>query len=251
LLRILEAPAGEAATIVKRFSILAVAAVIVLVAAGLVLAVLQLDGDWLALLTTGYGQLLLLKVLLVALLLLLASYNKGRLTPALARGEDGAAERLARAIRLEIVAVGLILAIAALLGQTPPPRAVPAGDRSIPLVHGGHRGHRAALAQHVTAESKGYRVTAMLTPSRVGRNTLSIALRGPDGAPFAALEARAEFSLPEAGVDSLPLYLRSIASGRYEGATDALIVPGPWQVHLTVLINDFEQVSFDLTLPVH
>ena len=208
------------------------------------------DGDWLALFTTGYGQLLLLKVLLVALLLLLASYNKGRLTPALADNKEGAAERLARAIRLEIVAVGLILAIAALLGQTPPPRAVPAGDRSIPLLHSGHQGHGASPAQHVTAESKGYRVTATLTPSRVGHNTLTIALRGPDGAPFAAPEARAEFSLPEAGVDSLPLYLRSIGPGRYEGATDALIVPGPWQVHLIVLIDDFEQVNFDLALPV-
>ena len=102
------------AGIMERFGKLAVFVVGSLVVAGLGLAWLLL-GDPTRLVTTGYGRLLLLKLLLVGLLLGLAALNKLRLTPALAADRAGAALSLQRSIRLEIALVVLLLAVTALL----------------------------------------------------------------------------------------------------------------------------------------
>jgi copper transport protein len=82
-LRLSLAGEGAAAT-VRQFSTIAVAAVAILITAGLVIAALQVRG-FAALFTTTYGWLLLGKLILVSGLLSLAAVNKWRLTPALAR----------------------------------------------------------------------------------------------------------------------------------------------------------------------
>src|SRR5262249_20868898 len=79
------APPAEAAAILRRFSRFAVGLVALLLAAGILLALLHVaHPDDLYL--TAYGRLLLLKVLLVALLLGIALFNQRQLTPALRRG---------------------------------------------------------------------------------------------------------------------------------------------------------------------
>ena len=108
-------PGGaDAIRILERFGRVAVFGVGLLVLAGIVLAALLLGGVA-PLFTTGYGQFLLGKLLILALLLLLAAANKWRLVPALERGEPRAAQRLRRSIALEIGLVGLILLITAVL----------------------------------------------------------------------------------------------------------------------------------------
>ena len=239
LLRVLRAQdAAEAAAIVVRFSRLAVIAVAILVVSGLILATLQLGGDVAALITTPYGQLLLIKLSIVALLLLLALFNKVRLTPALARGAPDGAARLAGAIRLEIAAIGLILAVTALLGQSPPPRALAAMTVS------------ASAPQTVTAQARGYSASVTVTPGRTGRNTIAIALIAPDGTPFTPLAATAEISLPEQGIEPLAEPLTASAPGRYQWVTNGFVRPGAWHLDLTVLINDFENATFELPLKI-
>ncbi|WP_018881395.1 CopD family protein [Thioalkalivibrio sp. ALE30] len=108
-------PAGrDAARILARFGQVAVFGVGLLVLAGVVLAALLLGGVT-PLLTTGYGQFLIGKVLIVGLLLLLAAANKWRLVPAFERGEPGAPGRLRRSIALEGGLVGSILLLTAVL----------------------------------------------------------------------------------------------------------------------------------------
>lgn len=249
LLRCLDLPAAQAAAIVRRFSKLGVVAVAVLLVTGLILAVLQLGGDIAALITTRYGQLLLLKLALVALLLLLAIYNKSRLTPPLVRGDVGARERLSQAVRLEIAAVILIIAVSTMMSHTPPPRSVAASESM--EIHGSHFGHGSAVPQQsANLQSKGYAAMMTLTPARTGRNTLSVTLRNPDGAPFDALEVKGEFSLPSGGIEPLSAPLRHTGTGRYEWTTDALIQPGQWHLNLAVLINDFERLTFECDLLV-
>lgn len=106
-----EAPAvaGEAA---HRFGRLALWVVGGLLAAGTILTVL-LVRDPSAIGQSAYGRLLLLKVGLVAGLLALAALNKERLTPALMAGRADAATALRRSIRLEGVAVVLVLLVTA------------------------------------------------------------------------------------------------------------------------------------------
>lgn len=104
--------------------------------------------------------------------------------------------------------------------------------------------------QRVTAESKGYVAVVTLAPARAGRNTLSVALQAPGGAPFDALEAIVEIGLASAGIEPLSEPLHHIDAGRYELTSDALIQPGTWQLSLAVLINSFERVHFDMDIAV-
>ncbi|MEO0861797.1 MAG: CopD family protein [Pseudomonadota bacterium] len=112
--------AGSAA-LLHRFGTIASGAVAVLVLVGLTFAWLMI-GSLSGLVGTAYGWTLIAKLALVAGLLGLAAGNKLRLVPALASGDPSASGRLRRAIRMEMVAVALILlATATLTSITTPP----------------------------------------------------------------------------------------------------------------------------------
>ncbi|MEO1363546.1 MAG: CopD family protein [Pseudomonadota bacterium] len=112
-------PGGAA--LLHRFGVIASGTVAALVLVGLVFAWLMV-GSVAGLFSTAYGLTLLAKLGAVAVLLGLAAGNKLRLVPALAAGDAAAADRLHRAIRLEGVAVALILlATATLTTVTTPP----------------------------------------------------------------------------------------------------------------------------------
>lgn len=98
----------QAAAILARFGRIAVWAVAALVLAGTTLAAFLLGG-LAPLLSTAYGQFLLIKIALVAALLLLAASNKWRLVPAFHSGDSQAPRRLRRSIALEMALVTLIL----------------------------------------------------------------------------------------------------------------------------------------------
>ena len=77
-------PPPAAASLLRRFSHVATAAVALLVVAGATLAWVQLDANVADLWQTEYGQRLLAKLALVAGLLILAAINRFALTPAVA-----------------------------------------------------------------------------------------------------------------------------------------------------------------------
>jgi putative copper resistance protein D len=72
-------------------------------------------GTLTALPTTAYGQTLLVKLLLVAMVLGLAAANKLRFIPAMQRGDKRAARHLVRAINIETAVMFLVLAATATL----------------------------------------------------------------------------------------------------------------------------------------
>jgi putative copper resistance protein D len=80
--------------------------------------------------TSLYGQLLIAKLVLFALMLVLAAENRFRLTPALgsvlAGGEDPrpALQRLRRSVVLETLVGALLLAVVAVMGTLAPPSAM-------------------------------------------------------------------------------------------------------------------------------
>lgn len=103
-----------ASRILSRFGRIGAGFVPVLLVAGITLAWL-LAGGLVPLFTTGYGQLLLGKIALVALLLGFAAANKWRLVPAFAAGHAGSARALRRSIVAEAVLASTILALTAVL----------------------------------------------------------------------------------------------------------------------------------------
>ena len=96
----------------RRFSLLGVLAVSVIVVTALVQAA-ALVGGLPGLLGTAYGQVVLLKALLFGVLLCFAGYNRLVLTPALVGGDPaGAARRMRRSVAME-AAVGLVTVLVA------------------------------------------------------------------------------------------------------------------------------------------
>jgi len=114
--------AGKVGAIAKRFGSVAVFVVALLALAGLGLLWMLSAGQadfW----SSGYGNMIAVKLLLVVLLLGAAALNKLSLTPKLVNGDARAILALRRSIQLEILAAALILLVTAtfttLLG---PPR---------------------------------------------------------------------------------------------------------------------------------
>ena len=107
------------------FSRLATVCVGVLLLAGVYLSILrlpQLDDLW----TTGYGQVLLVKIGLVSLALAWGGLHKLVAVPAVARGGEGAFGRLQRSLVGEsMVGMAVLLAAAVLVDSSPPARPAP------------------------------------------------------------------------------------------------------------------------------
>jgi putative copper resistance protein D len=108
----------------QRFSIMGVAIVVVVLVTGIVNGWI-LVGSWHALIATFYGQLLILKMALFAVMLLIAAANRFWLMPRLAlrsRSEPQfeVLRRLARNSMIEIVLALMIFAIVGMLGTLHP-----------------------------------------------------------------------------------------------------------------------------------
>ncbi|WP_170410282.1 copper resistance D family protein [Ruegeria atlantica] len=105
---------NDAAMLGHRFGQAASVIVPALILAGLLMAWMLLGDMW-ALMTTGYGQTLLIKLALVGAVLMLAAANKLRFVPAMQSGDNKAARHLVRSIEIEAVIILVILAATATL----------------------------------------------------------------------------------------------------------------------------------------
>lgn len=110
---------ADAAELGHRFGQVAMGIVPGLILAGFVMGAMLL-GDPLALLTTAYGQTLLIKLLLVGGLLTLAAANKLRIVPAMRAGDERAARGLIRSIEGEMVFIFAVLFATATLTSVLP-----------------------------------------------------------------------------------------------------------------------------------
>lgn len=121
-------PAG-AAGLVSRFSSLATIAVVVVSIAGLarIRTVVPLELDALS---SGYGLTLAVKVLLVAVIFAVAGYNHRYLVPAIRRESTDAGRRLRATVRLEALALVVVIAASAVLANLSPPQ--PAAATGVP-----------------------------------------------------------------------------------------------------------------------
>ncbi|CUJ38079.1 copper resistance D family protein [Cognatishimia activa] len=105
---------SSAAMLGHRFGRLASVIVPALILAGLLMAWMLL-GDVRALVATGYGQTLLIKLAFVGVVLSLAAANKLRFVPAMLSGDTKAAHHLVRSIEIEALILLVIFAATATL----------------------------------------------------------------------------------------------------------------------------------------
>ncbi|MCH1536775.1 MAG: CopD family protein [Amylibacter sp.] len=103
-----------AANVGHRFGFVASVTVPMLIVVGAYMGY-QLVGSFPALIETGYGQALIIKILLVGGLLGLAAVNKLRFIPALRLGDSVAANNLSKSIYVEWLVIVAILGVSAAL----------------------------------------------------------------------------------------------------------------------------------------
>ena len=262
-------PAASTAGIVGRFSAVAAISVGFLAAAGLALGWNATGGSWDALISTTYGRLLLVKVLITAAIIAVARYNRSSLVPAIVNGEpvdddvrdseaanrpvadngdgssealDAAAERarnwrvLRRTVTIEAIALVLVLAITSVLvNVTPASTAVAARDRVV------------NQTQTVPTGT----VNLVVVPARVGENTLHIQYADASGRPIdVANTLTIEFALPSAELAAISRQTAKAGPGHFIYTGPELSIVGSWTVTLVARVSDFSQQRTAFTVPI-
>ena len=212
-----------------RFSAAVPFIVALLVAAGAALAVIQV-GRPAALIETAYGQVLLVKLGLLAVLFALAAVNRWRLTKPVEAGDAAATRHLVRSIAAETAVVLVIFAVAACWRFTPPPRALAAA---------------AALPEAVHIHTAKAMADLSITPGRAGPVDVSVMIMTGDFGALDAKEVTLAFTNPGAGIE--PIRRAAFKPGDGTWRVEGLILPlaGTWRVRVDILISDFEMARLE------
>lgn len=241
------------AGIVSRFSRRAVAAVVVVSAAGAVLAWVILPGFG-QVTSTGWGLALLTKVILVAVVVAIGAYNHRRLVPVLAGGDppDRAAPRLARLVLVEAVLLLVVVGVTSVLvtrspvasGGPLPAAGGPTGTAVPPAPAPGD------TATVIVLLSDGGMATVSLEPGRVGSNEMTVVLHDAEHRVVDPVEdPTVEFTQVDLDVGPLAADVEPVAVGRYRATLD-LSFAGPWEVRVRVRTGDFDSAAGVATIDV-
>ncbi len=226
--------APSAARFLRHFSRSIPPVLIVLAAAGVVLAVIQVETPS-ALWVTAYGRLLVAKLAVLCLLFGLAAVNRWRLTVPAQQGERRARARLARSIMVETLLVLAIFGIAAGWRFTPPPRALAIAAA------------QPALAHFHTPEAM---AELTVTPGHTGRVSAAIVVFDGDFGPLAASKVTLALSKP--GSNAAPLERPATNGGDGIWRVDGLVIPlaGTWDARIDILSPDSRKVSVEGPLDI-
>ncbi|MFC4297238.1 copper resistance CopC/CopD family protein [Castellaniella hirudinis] len=221
--------------LLKRFSKLIPAVLLILFASGGALVYLQFDKPS-SLWQTGYGQILALKLALLIVLLVLGTYNRLRLTDAVLGGQLPARRVMRRVIYAECAVALLILATVALWRFTPPPRAL----HSLPPAP-------AELTAHIH-DTAAMADLALTLPAPDQSGHLTLYLSNADLTPLAAQEVDVAFSNPQAGIEPIVLPASRANDGTWQ--VGDLELPGvpAWHIRIDALISDFDSIRLETTL---
>jgi copper transport protein len=206
----------------------------IIILSGVVLAVVQVEHVG-ALWSTDFGRVLVAKLAVLALVLVIAAWNRFALTRRINRGETDARLRLVRLIFIEVMLVAIIFALATTWRFTPPPRALAAAaaEPSILSLHTGS----------VVAE-------LTFTPGRAGPVAVSMIIMTGNFGPLDAKEVTLTIANPAAGVEPIArtAYKPGDGTWRIDGLTIPL--PGFWSAQLDILMPDATMATLEGELDI-
>jgi len=204
------------------------AAAVVTAGTGLLLAGRE-TGSASAVAHTAYGQIVVLKALLAAGVLLAVFAVSDQPPGARTRGR-GLANRLPEsAAALLVVST---LATGVLIVQTPARNAVPRPSTG-----------------SITAD--GIDLEYQLTPARIGANDVHVYVLDPAGAPIATPSAAADLRWPAAGADPLPITLRSAGPGHFLDYGIEIPFAGTWTLDVSLDMPGAGPRTFAGAVTVH
>ena len=227
------------AACVSRFSPLALGAVIVLLASGLLQSIVHLEslGD---LTGSAFGRAILVKGALMALLIALGAVNLRRNRPELvrlaARGErpGDAGRLLRRAVRAELVLLMAVLGVTAALTSSPPPGAAAEGPFS------------------TSSELGPARLEVTVDPAASGVNEIHLYLfERRSGRQYDRLgELRVTLTLPDKDIGPLEPRLDKAGPGHYVARRAQIAPAGDWELDVAARPSDFREYRTELEVPV-
>lgn len=216
---------------VRRFSLLGMASVAVLLASGIVNTWYQV-GSIDGLIETTYGKLVLLKIGLFVAMVAIATINRFYLTPRLAAA--AAVHRLQRNCAAEI-ALGLAaVLVVGFLGTM------------APASHAHHHADTTAIpadAAFVHIHSTQGMAEVTVTPGRTGTARASIRLFNDDFGPLEAKKVTLTLTAPAAG--SRPMTRPALlgTDGAWQVEAIELSQPGDWMVEVDAVLGPASRLS--------
>lgn len=234
LVRLLRAGGPDTERALARFSRAIPYAVAAIVLSGGVLAVLQLGPPspaW----TSGYGVILVTKMLLLVPLFALALANRLWLTPPVLSGEAQARQRLRWLVLSEIVLVALVLAVVTGWRFTPPPRVI---------------AEIAARPAHTHIHTEQAMADVTLTPGHAGEAVLSLWLMDGELAPLSPKAVTVSLSNTALGIEKLERPARPDPDGFWR-VPMTLPAGGAWQLGLALRVDDFTMLQLSGELEVN
>lgn len=235
--RFADDPVGAAGT-VARFSLVATMAIGAVVVAGLVLS-------WLlvrtvpALLSTGYGRVLLVKVLLAVAVMAAGAYNNRRLVPAVVGAAGAAGEawrRLRTTVRWEVAGLVLVVAATAMMVDMQP-----AAEAA---------GVTGAFSTSVAAGDDGGRLSVTVDPNSAGYNEIHLYLLDATGRPADVTDLKLRMTLPEQDIGPLVRTPSAVSAGHWFHTGRELTVPGRWQIEAVIGVSRFEELRASILVDV-
>jgi putative copper resistance protein D len=239
-----DASLAIARTATARFSILGIVSVGTLLVTGIV-NTYYLAGSVPALLHTGYGRLLLIKIALFVAMVAIATVNRFRLTPQLLQQASIAASRdalrkLRRNAAIEALAGAIIVAIIAALGTMPP--AIHAAHQH--LTYGAIPADAAFVHIHLVEGM----ADVTIRPGRAGRARATIRLWNEDFGPLEARQVSLTLTTPMAAGNPTPHPARQGRDGAWQVDGIELSEPGNWMVSVDVALDQTKRLT--LTAPI-
>jgi copper transport protein len=236
----------ELREVVPRFSTLAQVAVGAIVVTGAFQGwrqVRSLD----ALTSTTYGRLLLVKTLAFAGLVALGALNRAVVRrrlwapspvvgypvgpgAALSDPDADTVVRLRRAVGIELAVAVVILVITAFLVNTAPAASADSNP----------------FAANLSADEAHIEVT--VDPGLAGRNDVHVYLH--TGSPSDPIEATAKASLPAQNIGPITIPLEPTGPGHWSAEGVDLLPAGDWQLEVSILLTETNEVRTETTVPI-
>jgi copper transport protein len=251
---------GSAAPVVGRFSRLAAAAVVAVVATGVIQGFRQL-GTIDGLRDTSYGRLLVIKAVLVAVVVVLGGLSRSLLrrqvpveAPVLV-GTDGAGiepateededddweppnpaelrRSLRRSVGAEAVLAVVVLVVTSLLVAADPARTLQSEGFSAGKV------------------VQGTVIEAVAAPARTGPVDMHVYVSDPTFGLTTQLTAVATLALPAKGIPPVQVPLQPAGRGHWSAYDVDIPIKGVWRLDVTITIGTFDERRTTFTVPIN
>ena len=202
--------------------------------AGVVQALIEV-GTPHALVSTGYGWLIVAKVGLLAAILGVAAFSRRLVRDRVAPAEP---RRLRRLVGIEVATAAVVLAVASALVQTTPARTAEE-----------NASQASAQPFSTMLVNDLYSLQFDVDPAKAGDNSMHLYAYDKNGQQLAVVEWRVTAALPSAGIEPIQVPLLKINDNHTIGEI-TLPNAGSWEFRFTLRISEIDQATVSTTVPI-